>query len=275
MKKGETSPIFAGSILHYKSFAIDEGGALEINDGRQKITYIKSDGDCNINGKISSKRFRSGASTFKETSPDGEILTVILDETNKGGAGGRGGYGAYGSCINRGPVPGGQGDFGTADYGGGGGGGSRMYYMPGKCTPMQGGDASGQRGGKSSAAQSNGGDGAGRTPKRNGGYLFLKCLGKISLKGSNVDFKGEDGVKGGNGEPEGGGGGGGGPGGQGGVLFINKAPIDYNPKNTDFSGGAKGSGGSGGAVITTGSRGENGKDGESGFSGDMELVDQP
>lgn len=272
VKPGEPYPIFAGSILHFKSITVDPGATIQVNDGRQKITFIKSDGDCKIDGRLVSRNFRSGGSTFEDTSPDGEVLKVVLDETNIGGKGGRGGSGSYKFCLGA-PMPvGGQGALGTVDFGGGGGGGSRMYHVPGKCTPMQGLDANGQRGGKSTAVNAMGGDGAGRSPKRNGGYVYLKCLGKISLKG-NLDFGGNTGIKGEDGQPEGAGGGGGGPGGQGGTLFLNKQPIDFNPKNFNFSGGLGGPGGKGGVDMSTGSTGENGKPGESGFDGDVELVE--
>lgn len=275
---GEHRIILAGSILHYKTFSIEDGASVTINDGRQKITFIKADGDCNINGGLISRKFRSGSGPFKETSPDGEVLEANIQESNKGGKGGKGGDGFYTSCVGVPSVIGGQGEFGVPDNGGGGGGGSRMTIVNlRRCSGLQGSNASGQRGGISAASNANGGDGGGRTPKRNGGYLYLKCLGKISFKNAKVDFSGEQGMPGQNGNLLGGGGGGGGPGGQGGILFLNKPPVD-DLRNANFAGGFGGNKGLGGKNepnnrYPTGSPGQDGQGGESGFNGAPELVD--
>jgi len=278
IKSGENKLIPPGSVLHFSKLVIEENGKLTINNGRQGVTQIKSDGDCIINGNIESKNFRSGTSPgrFEETSPDGDIISIPIQEENLGGRGGRGGFGSYKSCIGYPSPVGGSGALGTSQFGGGGGGSGYVTLVAVtddptkmKCEGYKGYDAIGQIGGKSDGASAFGGSGGGRTPMKNGGYLFLKCGGKIVFsKTSKLDFSGSSGTKGDDGGINCGGGGGGGPGGQGGYLVVNHQ-IDDMSAIDNFSGGTGGNGGLKGKSRQFCSSGEDGLPGETGFSGSI------
>jgi hypothetical protein len=275
-----TEEIIPGSVLHYTSINIPASSKLVINNGKAALTYIKSDGDCVIDGTIESKNFRSGSGEFTETSPDGEIINVPLQEKNLGGRGGRGGDGGYKSCIGYPSPTGGAGASGTEQFGGGGGGSGYVTLVgvstsskKTRCQGYAGYPANGQKGGTSGAPSAYGGNGGLRSPMKNGGYLFLKCQGKITFSNStNLNFSGTKGVPGEPGGTSCGGGGGGGPGGQGGYLFLNGTLGSSLKGKRDFSGGEGGDGGKKGSDHQNCGNGEDGKGGESGYSGSLLMA---
>lgn len=262
VKSGQRKTISPGSVRYFKSIMVESGGILDISRGRARFTSIKSAGDCNIHGLVVSQNFKSPAGSFSQTAPDGQQLLAELDESNIGGDGGRGSDTSqyHGKCV----ANGGMGAPGTTKYGGGGGSDSWVSVVGGHCTRYYHGvDAKDWRGARQRKVGS-GGNGGKRG--RNGGYLYLNCVGTLNVEGGKFIMSGESGQGGGGGitrsryqRNKSSGSGGGGPGGHGGFLYLKYGKLK-GELNVDVSGGQGGAAGYN--AEYNGTKGEDGYPGE-------------
>lgn len=214
---GQIKKINPGSIRSYSEINIESGGVLQIRNGSNRITFVRSWGDCKIHGRVEVRGFRTTRDTISQVSPDGEKLVIELVQEALGGRGGMGRTNRAGPCI----APGGAGAIGTASYGGGGGSSGYSRTCGGPCCIMRPGNSATGRIGAPPVQLPNpvpagGGDG-GRKGK-NGGFLYLRCDGQLNASSSGFDLRGDNGESGKYGYA--GAGGGGGPGGHGGMLFV-------------------------------------------------------
>lgn len=125
VKRGEVATLWAGSTYHYKEIKTEEGGKIDI---KGDFTFIKSSGDCVINGELNSTAKLSIASSrgvINVETPDGKIINYTQNIAI-GGRGGDGGMGSTSGCVGE---KGEDSQMTTDKYGrmwsrGGGGGGS-------------------------------------------------------------------------------------------------------------------------------------------------------